>query len=90
MTEEIVMLDKAAEAVSPKKPRAKRKTFDQVREDTRAQTIALQRAHYEPLMAELAQEINALRDELDAARGTLQAVRGSWLAALRYRLRGEL
>lgn len=63
-------------------PRTKRKTFREVRES--------ERARYEPLMQELAEEINKLRDELDAERATLATIRGSWLAALRYRIKGEV
>ena len=51
---------------------------------THAEIIQAQKAYYEPLMQELASEINQLRDELDAARATLAKVEGSWLAALRY------
>ncbi len=65
-----------------RRPRTKRKSFKEVRES--------ERARYEPLMQELADEINKLRDELDAERATLATIRGSWLAALRYRLKGEV
>lgn len=65
-----------------RRPRTKRKSFREVRES--------ERARYEPLMQELADEINKLRDELDAERATLATIRGSWLAALRYRLKGEV
>lgn len=65
-----------------RRQRAKRKTFREVRES--------ERARYEPLMQELADEINKLRDELDAERATLATIRGSWLAALRYRFKGEV
>ena len=40
-----------------KKPRTKRATFAQIRDG--------ERAKYEPLMQELADEINALREQLD-------------------------
>lgn len=65
-----------------RRQRAKRKTFREVRES--------ERARYEPLMQELADEINKLRDELDAERETLATIRGSWLAALRYWFKGEV
>lgn len=65
-----------------RRPRTKRKSFREVRES--------ERARYEPLMQELADEINKLRDELDAERATLATIRGSWLAALRYRFKGEV
>ena len=63
-----------------RRQRAKRKTFREVRES--------ERARYEPLMQELADEINKLRDELEAERETLATIRGSWLAALRYWFKG--
>jgi hypothetical protein len=59
-----------------------RPTFEQVRQQ--------EREHYEPLMQELANEINALRDELEAARETLSAVRGSWITGLRYYFKGHV
>jgi hypothetical protein len=65
-----------------RRQRAKRKTFREVRES--------ERARYEPLMQELADEINKLRDELEAERETLATIRGSWLAALRYWAKGEV
>lgn len=65
-----------------RRQRAKRKSFKEVRES--------ERARYEPLMQELADEINKLRDELDAERETLATIRGSWLAALRYWFKGEV
>jgi len=65
-----------------RRQRAKRKTFREVRES--------ERARYEPLMQELADEINKLRDELEAERETLATIRGSWLAALRYWFKGEI
>jgi hypothetical protein len=65
-----------------RRQRAKRKTFREVRES--------ERARYEPLMQELADEINKLRDELEAERETLATIRGSWLAALRYWFKGEV
>ena len=65
-----------------RRQRAKRKTFREVRES--------ERARYEPLMQELADEINKLRDELEAERETLATIRGSWLAALRYWFMGEV
>jgi len=65
-----------------RRQRTKRKTFREVRES--------ERARYEPLMQELADEINKLRDELEAERETLATIRGSWLAALRYWFKGEI
>ena len=65
-----------------RRQRAKRKTFREVRES--------ERARYEPIMQELADEINKLRDELEAERETLATIRGSWLAALRYWAKGEV
>jgi len=65
-----------------RRQRTKRKTFREVRES--------ERARYEPLMQELADEINKLRDELEAERETLATIRGSWLAALRYWFKGEV
>lgn len=65
-----------------RRPRTKRLSFKEVRES--------ERARYEPLMQELADEINKLRDELDAERAVLAAVRGSWLTALRYWFKGEV
>ena len=71
-----------------KKPRAKRKTFKEVRAAERDAVVQGQRAYYEPLMAELADEINKLRDELDAERAVLAEIRGSMLFAIKYHLRG--
>ena len=75
----ITMVEPVAKA---KPKRAKRKSFKEVRES--------ERSRYEPLMQELADEINKLRDELEAERETLSKVRGSWLAALRYWAKGEV
>lgn len=72
-----------------KKPRAKRKTFKEVRAAERDAVIQGQRAYYEPLMQELAEEINKLRDELDAERALLAEVRGSLLSAIKYHFRGH-
>lgn len=64
-----------------RRPRTKRKSFREVRES--------ERARYEPLMQELADEINKLRDELDAERATLATIRGSLLSAIKYHFRGN-
>ena len=72
----------------PAKPRAKRKTFKEVRTAEREAVVQGQRAYYEPLMAELAEEINKLREELDAERAVLAKIRGSMLFAFKYHLRG--
>lgn len=66
----------------PKRARAKRKTFNQVR--------AAEQAKYDALMQELADEVNALKEQLDAERATLCAIRGSWITALRYCFKGEV
>ena len=68
--------------VKPKRARANRKTFQEVRQS--------EQAKYEALMQELADEVNALKEQLDAERETLAKVRGSWLTALRYRFKGHV
>ena len=65
-----------------KKPRTKRATFAQIREG--------ERAKYEPLMQELADEINALREQLEAERATLSAIRESLYSAVVYRFKGHV
>lgn len=65
-----------------RKYRIQRPTFEQVRES--------ERAKYEALMKELADEVNALKAQLDAERAALAEIRGSWLATLRYKFRGEV
>lgn len=70
------------------KPRAKRKTFKEVRAAERDAVVQGQRAYYEPLMAELADEINKLREELEQERALLAEIRGSMLFAIKYHLRG--
>ena len=65
-----------------KKPRTKRQTFDEVR--------ASERARYEPLMQELADEINALREQLEAERATLNAIRESMYSAMVYHFKGHV
>lgn len=82
MTTTTESLPVTMEPTMNRRQRAKRKTFREVRE--------FERARYEPLMQELADEINKLRDELEAERETLSKVRGSWLAALRYWFKGEV
>ena len=82
MTTTTETLPVTMEPTMNRRQRAKRKTFREVRE--------FERARYEPLMQELADEINKLRDELEAERETLATIRGSWLAALRYRFKGEV
>ena len=77
-----------APAAKPAKARAKRKTFKEVRTAEREAVVQGQRAYYEPLMAELAEEINKLREELDAERAVLAKVRGSLVTAIKYHLRG--
>lgn len=77
-----------APAAKPAKARAKRKTFKEVRTAEREAVVQGQRAYYEPLMAELAEEINKLREELDAERALLAEIRGSMLFAIKYHLRG--
>lgn len=75
--------------VKPAKPRAKRKTFKEVRTAEREAVVQGQRAYYEPLMQELAEEINKLREELDAERAVLAEVRGSLVYAVKYHFRGQ-
>ena len=70
------------------KKRAKRKTFKEVRAAERDAVVQGQRAYYEPLMQELAEEINKLRDELEQERALLAEIRGSMLFAIKYHLRG--
>ena len=82
MTTTTESLPMTMEPTMNRRQRAKRKTFREVRES--------ERARYEPLMQELADEINKLRDELEAERETLATIRGSWLAALRYWFKGEV
>ena len=82
MTTTTESLPVTMEPTMNRRQRAKRKTFREVRE--------FERARYEPLMQELADEINKLRDELEAERETLATIRGSWLAALRYWFKGEV
>ena len=64
------------------KPRAKRRTFKEVREG--------QHAYYEPKLRELAEEINLMQGVLHEQRETLRAVRGSWITALRYWAKGHV
>lgn len=71
-----------------KKRHVKRPTFKEIRQR--------EQGKYETMMQELADEVNALKAQLDAEREalsaaceTLAAIRGSWLAALRYRWKGE-
>jgi signal transduction histidine kinase len=64
------------------KPRAKRKTFAQVRKE--------EHAKYEGLMQELADEINALREQLESERATLKTIRKSLYSAVTYRFKGHV
>ena len=68
--------------VKAAKPRAKRKTFKQVR--------AAEQVKYEAMLAELANEVNALKEQLDAERATLQAIRDSLFTALKYYSKGHV
>ena len=83
----VTLIEQPAKAA---KKRAKRKTFKEVRAAERDAVIQGQRAYYEPLMQELADEINKLRDELDAERAVLAEVRGSWITALKYCFKGNV
>ena len=55
-----------------------------------AEIIQAQKAYYEPLMQELAAEINQLREQLEADRATLAKVRASWVYAVQYWAKGEI
>ena len=57
---------------------------------THADIIHAQQAIYEPLMQELAAEINQLREQLEADRATLAKVRASWVYAVQYWATGEI
>ena len=81
----VTLIEQPAKAA---KKRAKRKTFKEVRAAERDAVVQGQRAYYEPLMAELAEEINKLRDELEQERALLAEIRGSMLFAIKYHLRG--
>ena len=83
----VTLIEQPAKAA---KKRAKRKTFKEVRAAERDAVVQGQRAYYEPLMAELADEINKLRDELDAERATLTAIRGSLFTAIKFYSKGHV
>ena len=88
-TTETTVTDVQAETpAKAAKKRAKRKTFKEVRAAERDAVVQGQRAYYEPLMQELADEINKLRDELEQERALLAEIRGSMLFAIKYHLRG--
>ena len=83
----VTLIEQPAKAA---KKRAKRKTFKEVRAAERDAVVQGQRAYYEPLMQELADEINKLRDELDAERATLTAIRGSLFTAIKFYSKGHV
>ena len=72
------------------KPRAKRKSFKEVRLAEREAVLQGQRAYYEPKLQELSEEIGLMQGELEAHRETLAKISGSWLTALRYWAKGHV
>lgn len=80
----------AAATKKPRKPRAKRKTFKEVRAAEREAVVQGQRAYYEPMLRELSEEIGLLQGQLEIHRETLRKISGSWLTALRYWAKGEV
>ena len=72
------------------KPRAKRKSFKEVRLAEREAVLQGQRAYYEPKLQELSEEIGLMQGELEAHRETLAKISGSWIAALRYWAKGHV
>ena len=77
-------------AVKTGKPRAKRRSFKEVRLAEREAVLAGQRAYYEPKMRELAEEIGLMQETLREQRLALEAIEGSWLTALRYWAKGHV
>jgi hypothetical protein len=83
-------LTKTTTPVKKSKPRAKRKSFKEIRLSEREFVLAGQRAYYEPKLQTLAEEIGLLQGRLEEARGTLDAIQGSWITALVYWAKGRI